>query len=89
MKQTNQPTPIPNTHNQPTTNPTQTRNTQSHKHTHTHGKNKQLGVELVVQERPARALEPGLSKSLHTRDWNGDVYLEDRNWLGLNQVNDK
>ena len=53
--------------------------------THTQ-KKPQLAVELIVHERPARSFEPGLSKSLHTRDWMGDVYFEDRNFLGLNQV---
>ena len=45
-----------------------------------------LAVELIVHERPSRSFEPGLSKSLHTRDWMGDVYLEDQNFLGLNQA---
>lgn len=43
-------------------------------------------LELAVVERPSFVLEPGISKSLHLNDWMGDVYFEDKNFLGFNQV---
>jgi len=46
----------------------------------------QVGLELAVVERPSFVFEPGVSKSLHLRDWMGDLYFEDKNFLGFNQV---
>ena len=49
-------------------------------------KDGKVGLELAVVERPSFVFEPGVSKSLHLRDWMGDLYFEDKNFLGFNQV---
>jgi hypothetical protein len=46
----------------------------------------QLSLDLRVVEKPSLVLEPGVSKSLHTRDWMTDVFFEDRNFMGSNSV---
>jgi hypothetical protein len=39
-------------------------------------------LQLIVQEAPARNLEYGLSKSLYTDSWEGEIDFQHRNLLG-------